>query len=264
VFILLTRQAVVIAGVTGGLGSEILNCLQSLNSIEVLNFTLGRNRKKYGFEVYDNLHKFIERLKEVSVSREVILIDCTTVSNAQLIEALVDANTIIPTIILGTAQGKSPKTEAIIDKNRYNKRLRIIRSVNSASELIDLLSGIKAMLKSGSFKGSTVCISESHQSTKKTAPGYANKLKQIFEEAGAKVLDIVSIREPIFQLGKGIKEEYLASHAAHWITISADGLEIRLEVKVSGKRAYAQGIKKILNYISMEPFFGIRDWEDIS
>jgi dihydrodipicolinate reductase len=107
-----------------------------------------------------------------------------------------------------------------------------------------------AMVKrfSGLFKGRTIRITESHQSSKKTKPGTAIYLAK---SLGILERDIVSERDPERQQKiMGIPKEHLDRHACHQIVISDPEVEIRLETRVLGKSAYSSGLSKIIGIIA--------------
>jgi len=101
------------------------------------------------------------------------------------------------------------------------------------------------------FNNYEITITESHQSTKKTAPGtayaFANSLKFPIDQ-------IVSIRDPEIQQNKiGIPEEYLDKHAYHKIVIKDGNDEVTIETKVMGHDSYASGVKKIIEAVLEYP-----------
>lgn len=121
-----------------------------------------------------------------------------------------------------------------------------------------------AMLKQFSryFKGQTIRITESHQSSKKTKPGTAIYLAK---SLGISECDIISERDPERQQKTiGIPKEYLDRHAYHQIVISGPEVEIKLETKVLGKTAYATSLFEIIALVAkMELSPGHHDIVDL-
>jgi dihydrodipicolinate reductase len=116
-----------------------------------------------------------------------------------------------------------------------------------------LLKMLNVMKLSGRyFEGNKISIIESHQSSKKSAPGTAYS----FAASLNLPLDQVkSIRDENIQVNDvGIPKEYLDRHAYHKIVIE-DGLdEITIETKVLGHTSYANGVKKIVDAVINHDF----------
>jgi hypothetical protein len=107
-----------------------------------------------------------------------------------------------------------------------------------------------AMVKrfSGYFKGGTIQITESHQSSKKTRPGTAVYLAK---SLGVSEAEIRSERDPKVQNEVlGIPSPFLDRHAYHGIVIRNPEVEIRLEARVLGKSAYASGLAKVIDIVA--------------
>ncbi|MBN2652575.1 MAG: hypothetical protein JXR63_09335 [Spirochaetales bacterium] len=97
------------------------------------------------------------------------------------------------------------------------------------------------------FKEYGITIAESHQSTKKTAPGTAIEMANAL---GINPSEIKSIRQPEEQKTIcGINEENLALHAFHDITIQDEGTRIQFKTLVEGHSSYVKGLAKIINSI---------------
>lgn len=97
------------------------------------------------------------------------------------------------------------------------------------------------------FKDYKISITESHQSTKTSAPGtaigFANYLNVPID-------GIVSIRDPERQAKNiGIPSVFLESHAYHKIVIE-DGVDkVTIETMVLGHDSYSAGIRKIIDMV---------------
>jgi 4-hydroxy-tetrahydrodipicolinate reductase len=101
------------------------------------------------------------------------------------------------------------------------------------------------------FADYKISITESHQSTKTSAPGTAFSIAQSLRVPKDKVK---SIREAETQLNEiNIPREYLDKHAYHKIVIE-DGLDtITIETKVLGHHSYENGVKKIIDAVLKHP-----------
>jgi len=92
------------------------------------------------------------------------------------------------------------------------------------------------------FKGAAITLTESHQATKKSLPGTA---RLIAERLGIEKID--SIRDPKVQKERfQLSEEELSSHAIHNLCIERAGVQIYLEVRITGLEPYVAGAKEIL------------------
>lgn len=112
------------------------------------------------------------------------------------------------------------------------------------------------------FKDCRVQIAESHQASKKTRPGTALYLAR---SLGLDESAIASERDPRRQLAEiGIPPEHLDRHAWHRISISGDGVEIRLETRALGPTSYAAGFAEIVSRTAARPLPpGIHDAVDL-
>lgn len=92
------------------------------------------------------------------------------------------------------------------------------------------------------FKGAAATLTESHQAEKKTTPGTA---KRIARALGLR--EIRSIRDPKVQKERfGLSEEELKSHAIHELVVERGGVQIRLDVRITGLEPYVAGAKELL------------------
>jgi len=95
------------------------------------------------------------------------------------------------------------------------------------------------------FSGEKVSIVESHQESKKSAPGTAYNFAEFLSYP---VEEIKSVRDTEVQRGElGIPDEFLAKHAYHRITIGEEHEQITIETKVLGHDSYATGVQKIIS-----------------
>ncbi|HTF80572.1 MAG TPA: hypothetical protein VL947_02565, partial [Cytophagales bacterium] len=108
-----------------------------------------------------------------------------------------------------------------------------------------ILKVLNLLKSSGSyFEGDVVSLTESHQSTKTSAPGTAFS----FAESLKFPLDqIRSVRDPEIQHREmGIPIEYLDKHAYHKIVIADGPDQVTIETKVLGHASYAHGVQRII------------------
>ena len=97
------------------------------------------------------------------------------------------------------------------------------------------------------FENYTISVTESHQSTKTTAPGTAYAFADSLNFSSDK---IISVRNPEIQRNHiGIPEEYLDKHAWHKIIIKDGNDEVTIETKVLGHDSYAKGVKTIIDTV---------------
>lgn len=92
------------------------------------------------------------------------------------------------------------------------------------------------------FEGAHAILTESHQAEKTTTPGTAQR---IAKRLGLR--EIISIRDPKVQMERfQIDEKDLKSHALHELQIDRAGVQIRLEVRITGLAPYVAGAKELL------------------
>ncbi len=94
------------------------------------------------------------------------------------------------------------------------------------------------------FAGYDIRVLESHQASKKSAPGTAISLARSLNVATE---EIVSVRDPLAQEQLGIPARHHARHAYHQITITDGPVELVLETKVLGQAPYAAGLAGIVD-----------------
>lgn len=94
------------------------------------------------------------------------------------------------------------------------------------------------------FKGNEIHITESHQSSKTSAPGTAVSIANALGVSGS---EIASVRNPSQQIADlGIPQEHLARHAFHRIQIHGGACSISMETRVYGDSPYASGVQQII------------------
>jgi 4-hydroxy-tetrahydrodipicolinate reductase len=125
---------------------------------------------------------------------------------------------------------------------KMTPRFTLIVCPNTSILLLKMLNIVK--LLGHYFEGSEISITESHQSSKTSAPGTAYSFA---ESLKLPVSSVESIRDAGIQRNElGIPGEFLDKHAYHKIKIK-DGLdEVTIETKALGHNSYANGVKKII------------------
>lgn len=109
-----------------------------------------------------------------------------------------------------------------------------------------LLLKAMAMIKNFGymFQDYEISIIESHQSSKKSAPGTAYNFAKSLQIANGKIKSVRDINLQKEEIK--IPEEYLGKHAYHKIIITDDLDEVTIETKVLGHSSYSKGVKQIL------------------
>ncbi|MBL0726594.1 dihydrodipicolinate reductase [Piscinibacter sp. HJYY11] len=101
------------------------------------------------------------------------------------------------------------------------------------------------------FQRHQIALTESHQSTKTSAPGTAIALAR---SLGLLPSQITSVRDAEQQATRlGIPAENLARHAFHRIDVQEGSCTIRLEATVLGASPYASGVAQVIRAISQQP-----------
>ena len=92
------------------------------------------------------------------------------------------------------------------------------------------------------FKGAAATLTESHQAEKKSVPGTAQRIAKALG-----LREITSIRDPKVQKERfGLNGEELKSHAIHELQLERGGVQMRLEVRITGLEPYVAGAKELL------------------
>lgn len=124
----------------------------------------------------------------------------------------------------------------------------VVDAPNLSLPIIKLLSQVLPVLQEA-FGDMDVTITETHQETKKSVPGTAKVMAGAF---GVAEENIVSVRQPAIQRQMGVPEESLDGHGYHWINFQGQGVNITLNVKVNGRRTYAEGALAIADALVQE------------
>ena len=141
-------------------------------------------------------------------------------------------------VLLELSTAGSPLPEAV--------SFPVVLCPNVNMEMLSFMAMLK--LAGGLFQGRDIRITESHQAAKKTSPGTAVHMAR---SLGVPESDIRSERDPQVQREKlGIPTHYLDRHAYHEIVIASPEVEIRLETRVLGKSAYADGLARVIGMVA--------------
>ncbi len=149
-------------------------------------------------------------------------------SGRQLPEALEWCNRHNVPLIQGSTGQQLPSKVSIL----------VVNAPNLALPIVKLLSIMPTIADTDTLAEMKIGIIESHQASKKSVPGTAKVMAEIF---GISETEIISIRDREKQLQLGVPEEYLDGHGYHWITLEGGGVTIELSTKVNGREAYAYG-----------------------
>jgi hypothetical protein len=136
----------------------------------------------------------------------------------------------------------------------------VVLCPNVNMEMLSFMAMIKQ--SAGLFRGRDIRITESHQAAKKTSPGTAVHMAR---SLGVSEADIRSERNPQVQREElGIPSQYLDRHAYHEIVIASPEVRIRLETRVLGKSAYADGLADVIGLVAANaPAAGFHDIVDL-
>lgn len=117
-----------------------------------------------------------------------------------------------------------------------------VSAPNFALDVVDFIAQLPMLAQRMKNAGILpVGIVESHQSTKTTVPGTAQRMAEIL---GIPPNKITSIRDQDEQLDRGIPRKHLKAHGYHWITFSGTGgknSRIVISTQVNGREPYALG-----------------------
>jgi 4-hydroxy-tetrahydrodipicolinate reductase len=101
------------------------------------------------------------------------------------------------------------------------------------------------------FQRHHAVLTESHQSTKTSAPGTAIALARSLALLPSQIISVRDEEQQATQFG--IPAENLARHAFHRIDVQDGSCSIRLEAKVVGASPYASGVAQVVKAISQRP-----------
>ena len=136
----------------------------------------------------------------------------------------------------------------------------VVRCPNVNTEMLAFM----AMVKNAAalFQGCAITLTESHQASKTSPPGTAIYLARAL---GLDEKAIRSVRDPVEQAGRlAIPAAHLQRHAYHEIVIHGPNADIRLETRVLGQTAYADGLARIIAAVIKAPLAaGFHDVVDL-
>ena len=146
--------------------------------------------------------------------------------------------------VMGTTGGDRDKLFADVDA----AGLHAVIAPQMGKQIVALQAGLAHMASAfpDAFKGYTMTVVESHQSTKVDTSGTAKALVESFNGLGAgfDVADIEMVREPSEQVSRmGVPEDALSGHAYHTYELTApDGtVTFQFQHNVCGRSIYAEG-----------------------
>jgi dihydrodipicolinate reductase len=92
------------------------------------------------------------------------------------------------------------------------------------------------------FKGAQITLTESHQKTKQSAPGTAERLKDSLGLDSYSSIRQEESQKEYFQ----VPPKHLDRHAIHEVKINLGSAEVRAQVRIMGKEPYIEGAKALL------------------
>lgn len=262
------KTDVFIAGMFGGLGQEVTKALVNdkryaimplTNELKSVDIDIPDLEKVVPFtdrDIFDNFDILIKKYGKF------VVIDCTTRPQWKSAELFAESFS-LPTLILGTG-GMGDKENEDKLKEMAKRRIAGISNdflvdlvTNAAAPLNVLLRALEEMPKilPGAYTGMEGKVEDSHQWKKKTAPGYAKRMRDLFRKSGAIIPSkgtfvdgVDSIRDPEIQMKEwGVPKEYINGHGFHDIEFkSSNGnMRIKIRTEILGREPYAEGVRDV-------------------
>ena len=146
--------------------------------------------------------------------------------------------------VMGTTGGDREKLFADVLKSK----LPAVVAPQMGKQVVAFQAAMRLMAENfpGAFKGYTLSVTESHQSSKVDTSGTAKAIVQSFNDLGCgfDIEDVELVRDVPTQLGRmNVPEEHLLGHAYHTYKLtSPDGtVGFEFQHNVCGRSIYAEG-----------------------
>jgi 4-hydroxy-tetrahydrodipicolinate reductase len=146
--------------------------------------------------------------------------------------------------VMGTTGGDREKLFADVLKSK----LPAVVAPQMGKQVVAFQAAMRLMAENfpGAFKGYTLSVTESHQSSKVDTSGTAKAIVQSFNDLGCgfDIEDVELVRDVPTQLGRmNVPEEFLLGHAYHTYKLtSPDGtVGFEFQHNVCGRSIYAEG-----------------------
>jgi 4-hydroxy-tetrahydrodipicolinate reductase len=147
--------------------------------------------------------------------------------------------------VMGTTGGDREKLFADVLKSK----LPAVVAPQMGKQVVAFQAAMRLMAENfpGAFKGYTLSVTESHQSSKVDTSGTAKAIVQSFNDLGCgfDIEDVELVRDVPTQLGRmNVPEEFLLGHAYHTYKLtSPDGtVGFEFQHNVCGRSIYAEGM----------------------
>ena len=127
----------------------------------------------------------------------------------------------------GIDHPKSPSFPYIIAPNLS---LAVLKFVDAIKDFTD------------HFKGAHITLTESHQKTKQSSPGTAERIKAALNLDSYNSVRSEESQKDYFQ----VPPEHLDRHAIHEVNIELGSAEVRAQVRIMGKEPYIEGARVLL------------------
>ena len=246
---------IMVNGLPGKMASEVARGIFGLRRYELIPYSLtGSNLHTNPYLLEDleiNLIKPEEREEFIAkIQKPEISIDYTHPSAVNL-NADFYCKHNLP-FIMGTTGG-----------DRTSLVQRVVQSDNLA--IIDTALGVLPLFVryaletvsnyySGSLKGYTFQLTESHQKGKADVSAFARAIAGCAKVAGMDfdVKQIRSVREPEEQIARGISPEAVFGHASHDFSITSPegSATFSVQLMIKGRRHYAEGTFLAMDFLS--------------
>lgn len=241
---------VMVAGLPGDMATLVAKAVKKAKGMKLLPFALAEAKGESQFGKTSVIHVPLDdhkrKIMEVSPN---IIVDFTTAAavnrNAELY-CLCN----IP-FVMGTTGG---------DRDLLKKTVECsVISAVIAPNMLKQIVVLQDMLEhaadefSGSFKGLTLEIVESHQQKKVDTSGTAKAMVKSFNKLGIpfEVDQIVKIRDPQVQEKElGVPDWALGGHGWHTYSLSSpDGVFIQIVHNVNGRNGYIPGVLDAIRFL---------------
>ena len=150
--------------------------------------------------------------------------------------------------VMGTTGGDREK----LLKDVTDAKLPAVIAPQMGKQVVAFQAAMKLMATNfpGAFKGYTLTVTESHQSSKVDTSGTAKAIVESFNELGCgfDIADAVLVRDVPTQIapiptGMGVPEEHILGHAFHTYKLTSPDNTVSFEFQhnVCGRSIYAEG-----------------------
>ncbi|KKR28927.1 hypothetical protein A2Y27_02235 [candidate division CPR2 bacterium GWD1_39_7] len=265
------KTHVLIAGADGNLGKQVAWALlgDKEGRYNVLPYTTSNTSLGVNFEGYMDQGRgghiemeaytfgspaFAEKLlQDKEELGSFLVVDCTTIRQADVAEFYASVLVGLPTIIMGTIGLKNPENEkdlTALAEEHKDDNFTFSRVTNGAAAIAAILKALSTIPQESpnAFTGLRFLPGETHQAKKKDPSGTAKQVIDIFDRAGADTSAVLySERDPSVQGGMwGVPPEHLDGHAYHKFTLVGEDQKITIMTEINGRKPYALGMRDVI------------------